>query len=569
MEEYYQQIGRAGRDGLPAECLMLVSDGDFDRYKSDFYMKNLPSEAKRMVISSLDNLRNFSLDSETCRRKSLLDFFHEVPSFGERCGTCDTCKTRAEYVGDLERDFGEMGARIVLKSAAVLNEQGISVMEKVIGGNIVDEYRYKRGVDPYQVQRYMQEAKDAMSKRKPSSYFRELVAPLVNKGLLSQFSKKVRIPGQSFSTSYTTYELTVKGSHALRDESTPIMLPVPLSIRELERAEEEKRQKRLAMLEKSGVNLKQIPQAEVDAGEGEVIQAFTKWHSYLESLVRSNRERRVHQLEDLRLRIDAWRMDTAAKYRIAPATVLAEHVVLLIAYAVASMNPGVKVEKEALTTAGVRSREINGLLSALHKWSDDVQPVATESNGVAQSEDVATLVFDQETIRPCASWKHAVYKVVKKTGLASWEDSHRRFLAGEHPQTIAMNPSNGKPIQVSTVVGHILQSLEQGREVPVRRLSEVLQPPARYEWDELERAEAFTGMSVVEDPNTSGLNGGRFTMTELLRPVLGDQCVDTPFNERSDADKLLFSRWCDALKWYMALKRIGYQPKFSSISTEL
>ena len=38
VEEYYQQIGRAGRDGLPAECLMFVSDGDFDRYKGDFYV---------------------------------------------------------------------------------------------------------------------------------------------------------------------------------------------------------------------------------------------------------------------------------------------------------------------------------------------------------------------------------------------------------------------------------------------------------------------------------------------------------------------------------------------------
>jgi ATP-dependent DNA helicase RecQ/Werner syndrome ATP-dependent helicase len=197
VEEYYQQIGRAGRDGLPAECLMFVSDGDFDRYKGDFYVGGLRGEAKDAMLKSVDALRNFALDVETCRRKALLNFFQETPSFGERCGTCDTCQRIAIYGADSERDFGAMGARIVLKAIDALSEQGLSQLEKVIGGNLVESYRYKRNCDPVSVQKYIQTSRQNMDKRVPTSHFRELVAPLVTKGYVQQGSKKAAVNGYS------------------------------------------------------------------------------------------------------------------------------------------------------------------------------------------------------------------------------------------------------------------------------------------------------------------------------------------------------------------------------------
>jgi hypothetical protein len=70
-------------------------------------------------------------------------------------------------------------------------------------------------------------------------------------------------------------------------------------------------------------------------------------------------------------------------------------------------------------------------------------------------------------------------------------------------------------------------------------------------------------MSVVDDPNTSGIGGNKFTMTEFLRPIMGDAFVDTPYSERTDAEKATFGHWCDKLKWYMALRRVNYEPSFS------
>jgi ATP-dependent DNA helicase RecQ/Werner syndrome ATP-dependent helicase len=559
MEEYYQQIGRAGRDGLPAECLLIVSDVDFDRYRSDFYTGKLSAEAKVIFGTSLDALRNFAMDSQTCRRKSLLTFFEETPKFGDRCGTCDVCLTHKQHLDDLERDLGPMGARVILEAVRSLREQGLSVLEKVIAGNTVEAYRYLQGTNATEVQKSVQDARNSMEKKRPISYFRELLAPMVTKGYLIQKIRNVQVPGQTFSRSYTYYEIAARGREVLADPTMPIMLPVPQSVRDIEIELEDKRQKTLASLETSGVDMRLIPDKEVELGDGDVIRAFTKWHSYLDGLVKAEKHDRIQQMEDLRLRIDAWRLDAASKYRVAPASVMAEHIVVLIAYTVASMKPGQKVEKEALVGAGVRSREIGSLVDSLHEWVDEVQPAPEASTGATAS---SVIVFDEAPFTPAKAWEYSSYKPKKSTGMATWESSHRRFLAGEHPQAIAMTPENGRPVQVATVIYHILQGLELGYPVPLKKLAAVLPAPTEDEWNELARTEQLTSMSVVGDPDTSGVDGGKFLMTEFLRPIMGDAFLDTPYNLRSSHEKAKFGQWCDALRWYCALKRVGFEPTF-------
>lgn len=346
----------------------------------------------------------------------------------------------------------------------------------------------------------------------------------------------------------------------MNDPNIPIVLPVTQTIREIERKEEERKQRVLKKLSDAGVKIEKLPKEEVETGDGEVIRAFSKWHNYLESMRKNGRDERLAQLEDLLARIEFWRINAAQQYRMAPAAVLAEHLMLSIAYAIASMKPGFKAEPSALIAAGVRTRELDSLVETLNQWVEEAQPA---SDNDAESNDDAKMVFPAGVPVTPQKWEFAVYKPIKKTGKASWESSHERFLNGEHPQTIAINPTNGKPIQMATVVSHVLDGLVQGRPVPLDRLAQFLPPPTKSEWEQLREAEDATGMSVVDDPNTSGRGGSKFTMTEFLRPIMGDAFVDTPYNERTEEDKALFGNWCNALKWYMALRRVGYEPTFS------
>ena len=86
-ESYYQEIGRSGRDGLPADCLLLFSYGDVDTI-NHFIEQGAPSERQGRQKRS-QTLVSWAT-SIACRRKVLLAYFGE-PYENENCGMCDNC----------------------------------------------------------------------------------------------------------------------------------------------------------------------------------------------------------------------------------------------------------------------------------------------------------------------------------------------------------------------------------------------------------------------------------------------------------------------------------------------
>jgi superfamily II DNA helicase RecQ len=323
----YQQIGRAGRDGLEAQCIMYCNSADFDKYKNDFYLGGLSSDARSNQEMSIESLRTFSMSDEACRRAELLKFFDESPSFGERCGTCDTCVARSLHSDDIERDFADSGARLMLYAISVLNgKQGISNLDKILRGNKIEEYRYNSTyINHDAVKENVNRMKSQMSgykKRVPVTYFtKDLLPALVIRGFAEVESQSMKVNGRT--NSWSGYRLSATGRRVL--ESGPIMLPVPASIREYEKEHQEKIQKSLEDLKKVGADIDQIPKHELEEGDGTVFKAIRTWYNYLDLLQRNGRTRRIDDLEDLRLRMDAWRMDVAAKYRIAPSDAMPDH----------------------------------------------------------------------------------------------------------------------------------------------------------------------------------------------------------------------------------------------------
>ena len=87
IEAYYQETGRAGRDGLPAEVLMLYGAEDVALRRRFIAESEAPEPRKRMEHRKLDALLGFA-ESSQCRRQVLLRYFgDDCPP----CGNCDVC----------------------------------------------------------------------------------------------------------------------------------------------------------------------------------------------------------------------------------------------------------------------------------------------------------------------------------------------------------------------------------------------------------------------------------------------------------------------------------------------
>lgn len=110
IDGYYQEIGRSGRDGLPAHTILFYSFADVIMLRK--FAEGTETEAYQ--LAKLERMQQFA-EALSCRRKALLGYFGE--HITEDCGNCDICKTPPKYFD------GTLIAQKVCSAVARLQEQ--------------------------------------------------------------------------------------------------------------------------------------------------------------------------------------------------------------------------------------------------------------------------------------------------------------------------------------------------------------------------------------------------------------------------------------------------------------
>jgi len=199
IEGYYQETGRAGRDGLHSEAILFFSGGDVMKLRNFAQIENNP-EQTAILLKKLDQMVGFC-ETRNCRRQYLLNYFGEQSS--AYCGGCDNCLNKPEL-----QDSTIVAQKILSTVYRLKQNYGMRYVVDIIKGSNSEKIRAE----------HKQLSVYGVGKEEPKEAWIHYTKELMHYGYLEQSGGE-----------YPVLKITDKGNDVLFKKE-PVYLAAPIQV---------------------------------------------------------------------------------------------------------------------------------------------------------------------------------------------------------------------------------------------------------------------------------------------------------------------------------------------------